>query len=268
MATEDSLFINETDPTLDNSLDRSQQSPLDILNTIDSWIDGSLCTQYPLSNEVNLDASFGGIYQETNFFDNCGSADLPLPPFQSYSPQEHIYNRQYGQLPFVKNDFPFTTVSDQSFSGLSIGVDPAKTTNQEHDSSAGKPSDNSRSGYRTVKYRKHDDTNLRGLGSDTLQRAHCHAQSKRNSTAESKHSEDKIDPGQDLECKFKELNTLRKMLDTFVFMLKNDLLILKCRCLDYSSCQCERIREYLQNTIVRHSARAAAVHKLIESCRW
>jgi hypothetical protein len=47
-------------------------------------------------------------------------------------------------------------------------------------------------------------------------------------------------------------------------MLKNELLMLKCKCLEHSDCDCEAIRDYLKNTITTTPPANAALYSGID----
>jgi len=52
------------------------------------------------------------------------------------------------------------------------------------------------------------------------------------------------------------------MLNTYVSVLKNELLMLKCKCLEHSDCGCERIRNYLKHTISTFPPASAGLHNI------
>jgi len=45
-------------------------------------------------------------------------------------------------------------------------------------------------------------------------------------------------------------------------MLRNELLMLKCKCLEHSDCKCERLREYLKNTVAALPPASANLYTL------
>jgi hypothetical protein len=68
---------------------------------------------------------------------------------------------------------------------------------------------------------------------------------------------------QDLERKARDLSAQKQMLTTGVAALKNELLMLKCKCLEHSDCACEGIRNYLRNTVtIMQPANAALCSRL------
>jgi hypothetical protein len=52
-----------------------------------------------------------------------------------------------------------------------------------------------------------------------------------------------------LEQKARDLSAQKQMLTTYLAMLKNELLMLKCKCLEHSDCQCQKIRDYLSSSV-------------------
>jgi hypothetical protein len=72
---------------------------------------------------------------------------------------------------------------------------------------------------------------------------------ERNRVAASKCRQKKKEWTNSLEERARELQAQREMLVAYVSMLRNELLMLKCKCLEHSDCKCERVREYLKNTV-------------------
>ncbi|KIW00016.1 uncharacterized protein PV09_08368 [Verruconis gallopava] len=71
----------------------------------------------------------------------------------------------------------------------------------------------------------------------------------RNREAASKCRQKKKEWTQDLEQRARDLAAQKQMLTTYLAMLKNELLMLKCKCLEHSDCDCEAIRNYLKSTV-------------------
>lgn len=71
----------------------------------------------------------------------------------------------------------------------------------------------------------------------------------RNREAASKCRQKKKQWTSNLEERARILSDERQMLTTYLAMLKNELLMLKCKCLEHSDCGCESIREYLKSTV-------------------
>lgn len=72
---------------------------------------------------------------------------------------------------------------------------------------------------------------------------------ERNRVAASKCRQKKKEWTNSLEEKARDLQGQREMLVAYVSMLRNELLILKCKCLEHSDCDCVALRDYLKNTV-------------------
>lgn len=72
---------------------------------------------------------------------------------------------------------------------------------------------------------------------------------ERNRVAASKCRQKKKNWTTNLEQRARDLTNERQILATHVAMLRNELLELKCKCLEHTDCECEQIRQYLKNTI-------------------
>jgi hypothetical protein len=85
----------------------------------------------------------------------------------------------------------------------------------------------------------------------------------RNREAASKCRQKKKEWTTGLEDRARELSAQKQVLTTYLAMLKNELLMLKCKCLEHSDCGCEGIRDYLKNTVnTMPPANAALYSKL------
>jgi hypothetical protein len=250
MATDTSLFSNLADPTLDRFLGECPQSPVENVNNIDTWINASVGTLYPLSSDATSEATFGGNYSETNLFDDFDTADLILSPFQTIPAQEHAYHGQYEHQTILDDHLPLTMASDQSFPGLSAGVDPTEIKIQKNKGTIVNARDDNRGNVSTKEPQNYDKLCQCRSEPSIFRTASRGARLKHNDAAISKHMQETTDRTPDLGSEGWELNSMLEMLEIYIFMLKNDLLVLKCQCLDYSSCKCERIKEYLHATVV------------------
>jgi len=85
---------------------------------------------------------------------------------------------------------------------------------------------------------------------------------ERNRVAASKCRQKKKEWTNSLEERARELQAQREMLVAYVSMLRNELLMLKCKCLEHSDCECERLREYLKNTVATLPPASANLYKL------
>ncbi|QDS77393.1 hypothetical protein FKW77_006106 [Venturia effusa] len=72
---------------------------------------------------------------------------------------------------------------------------------------------------------------------------------ERNRVAASKCRQKKKEWTNSLEEKARELQGQREMLVAYISMLRNELLMLKCKCLEHADCDCVGLREYLKNTV-------------------
>lgn len=72
---------------------------------------------------------------------------------------------------------------------------------------------------------------------------------ERNRVAASKCRQKKKEWTNSLEEKARDLQGQREMLLAYVSMLRNELLMLKCKCLEHSECDCVALRDYLKNTV-------------------
>lgn len=72
---------------------------------------------------------------------------------------------------------------------------------------------------------------------------------ERNRVAASKCRQKKKEWTNSLEEKARDLQGQREMLVAYVSMLRNELLMLKCKCLEHSDCDCVALRDYLKNTV-------------------
>jgi hypothetical protein len=71
----------------------------------------------------------------------------------------------------------------------------------------------------------------------------------RNREAASKCRQKKKEWTQDLEQKARDLSSQKEMLTTYLAMLKNELLRLKCKYLEHPDCGCNGIPDFLKNTV-------------------
>lgn len=85
---------------------------------------------------------------------------------------------------------------------------------------------------------------------------------ERNRVAASKCRQKKKEWTTSLEERARELQSQREMLVAYVSMLRNELLMLKCKCLQHSDCKCERLRDYLKNTVATLPPASADLYKL------
>jgi hypothetical protein len=83
---------------------------------------------------------------------------------------------------------------------------------------------------------------------------------ERNRVAASKCRQKKKAWTNNLEERARELTSQRQMLSAHVAMLRNELLELKCKCLEHTSCECEQIRDYLKNTVAALQPAPAALY--------
>jgi flagellar motility protein MotE (MotC chaperone) len=67
-----------------------------------------------------------------------------------------------------------------------------------------------------------------------------------------------------LEERARELSSQKQMLTTYLAVLKNELLMLKCKCLEHSDCDCDAIREYLKTTVNTMPPANAALYMKLE----
>lgn len=72
---------------------------------------------------------------------------------------------------------------------------------------------------------------------------------ERNRVAASKCRQKKKEWTNSLEEKARDLQGQREMLVAYISMLRNELLMLKCKCLEHSDCDCVALRDYLKNTV-------------------
>jgi hypothetical protein len=86
----------------------------------------------------------------------------------------------------------------------------------------------------------------------------------RNREAASKCRQKKKEWTQGLEQRARDLSAQKQMLTTYLAMLKNELLMLKCKCLEHSDCDCEAIRDYLKNTVTTMPPANAALYSKLE----
>jgi hypothetical protein len=86
----------------------------------------------------------------------------------------------------------------------------------------------------------------------------------RNREAASKCRQKKKEWTQNLEQRARDLSSEKQMLTTYLAMLKNELLMLKCKCLEHSDCDCEAIRDYLKSTVTKMPPANAALYSRLE----
>ena len=86
---------------------------------------------------------------------------------------------------------------------------------------------------------------------------------ERNRQAASKCRQKKKEWTSNLEERAWELTNQRQMLTAYVTALKNELLVLKCKCLEHSNCGCERIREYLTKSVANLQPASAYLYQSI-----
>jgi DNA integrity scanning protein DisA with diadenylate cyclase activity len=68
----------------------------------------------------------------------------------------------------------------------------------------------------------------------------------------------------DLEQKARVLSAQKQKFITDLTMLKNEMLMLKGKCLEHSSCNCEAIRNYLSESVDKTSPTKAALYSQLE----
>ncbi|TID18810.1 Mitochondrial-processing peptidase subunit alpha [Venturia nashicola] len=88
---------------------------------------------------------------------------------------------------------------------------------------------------------------------------------ERNRVAASKCRQKKKEWTNSLEEKARDLQGQREMLVAYVSMLRNELLMLKCKCLEHSDCGCVALRDYLKNTVATLPPASADLYGTIQN---
>lgn len=72
---------------------------------------------------------------------------------------------------------------------------------------------------------------------------------QRNRIAANKCRRQKRERINELQVKERDLISRKHYLNTVVEILRNELIVLRCKCLEHADCGCERIREHLDDTL-------------------
>jgi hypothetical protein len=164
-----------------------------------------------------------------------------------------------------KDDSPYAMTSSQAFGMEVDAVDPSETVSQQKKrtrktSKEGTEKSGGKMGRKPRKNSKitPESDDLDGEEGEDKREKFL----ERNRVAASKCRQKKKAWTNDLEERARELTSQRHMLTTHVAMLRNELLELKCKCLEHTSCDCEQIREYLKNTVAALQPAPAALYQL------
>jgi hypothetical protein len=211
--------------------------------------------------------------------------------FGANGPPSWAWPAHFGQSPRFglrngpptppKESSPHTAMSAQSFA-MDVDVDnPNEISNQKkrsakrmaksnEDREKGKPSRKPRKNSKTTRELQHIQGNEEEEeeGEEVEEEEGVEGEDKRekflerNRVAASKCRQKKKAWTNNLEQRARELASERQMLTAHVAMLRNELLELKCRCLEHTSCNCEQIREYLKNTVAGLQHAPAALYQI------
>jgi hypothetical protein len=186
------------------------------------------------------------------------------PPSWSW-PAEFSQPGQYNVRNGLDTPLKNHSSADQSFRTAADSIDPSEVVNTKKrarkTSKAGSGSEKSIGGSKLRKNSKTKpefDEMEEDEGEDGDKREKF---LERNRVAASKCRQKKKVWTNSLEERARELTSQRQMLAAHVAMLRNELLELKCKCLEHTSCECEQIREYLKNTVAALQPAAAALYQ-------
>jgi len=189
--------------------------------------------------------------------------------------QSGQFNMRNGLTTPPKDDSPHAMTSSQSFGVEVDAVNPSETVNQKKrtakkmskasngsgngKASGGKP----RKTSRIAQAEELEDVEEEGEGGEEGEEGEEKREKflERNRVAASKCRQKKKAWTNNLEERARELTSQRQMLTAHVAMLRNELLELKCKCLEHTSCDCEQIREYLKNTVAGLQSAPAALYQ-------
>jgi hypothetical protein len=230
---------------------------------------GSLLSN-PRLKVSSSDGNFWNGYLQSDVVATVKSTLAPLGGDQSYdtryisqkdlSGRSLLMDMPYQALSYITTEAASTTSKSRKCSGTK----GRKSTNRKKLSTK---NNNTKDviGKRSRKARRISESLsanllLKGEGDDTKREQFL----ARNREAASKCRQKKKEWTQDLEQKARDLSAQKQMLTTCLAALKNELLMLKCKCLEHSDCACEGIRDYLTNTVTIMLPANAALYSRLE----
>jgi len=229
--------------------------------------DPALSIQFP---SFNLDSNMWGNHGHLNRIDMLNASMSPLDATFSYdtgyASQENspdnksppgIAPPQYHHKAESKAaEAIVATPKPRKRSKLSTSTSAATTSSKKE------PKQTPRKARRVSKLTQEEEDMLEKMeGMDDAKREQFLA---RNREAASKCRQKKKVWTSNLEERARELSFEKQMLTTQAAMLKNELLMLKCKCLEHSNCDCESIREYLKHTVTNLPPANAALYSRVE----
>jgi hypothetical protein len=216
----------------------------------------------PSNNSQMVMNAYSGVVDSSMWGSHNVDFSAFAPPQTSNSwawPHQARQNQQFdvrnGLTTPPKDDSPLALPSDASFGAELDGINPKEIANKKKRNSrkmsrGGDESEGATTHYRKVrkssKVTSHSPEADAADGEDKREKF-----LERNRVAASKCRQKKKVWTNNLEERARELTSERHALAHHVVMLRNELLELKCKCLEHTNCDCVQIREYLKNTVAQ-----------------
>jgi hypothetical protein len=228
----------------------------------------------PHSISMNAFAGFAGDPESwgQHALDFSGVFNSNGPPSWSWpanSNQLGQFDVRNGLTTPPKDDPPYDMRSAESFGTGVDAIDPVETVNQKKRTKKTPKAGTENSGGRASRRPRKNSM----ITPETEDQEGEEGEDKRekflerNRVAASKCRQKKKAWTNNLEERARELTSQRQMLTTHVAMLRNELLELKCKCLEHTSCDCEQIRAYLKNTVAALQPAPAGLYQFKSGMR-
>jgi hypothetical protein len=220
----------------------------------DVAIDLKLITSGHLLEETNFWEPYNGM----NFLPDCGREAGDIWSLQNEFGEPCGSSIRYGQPTPLPSSPPHTSISHQTFP-----TDDSEESVAEEKSKAPKKRSRVSNSEGKGKLRKNSKVDIEDTShlniEELAQREHF---LERNRIAASKCRHKKKEWTNKLNQRARELQAQREMLVAYVSILRNELIVLKCKCLEHSDCKCERVRDYLKNTVVTLPPASASLYRM------
>lgn len=226
-------------------------------------IDPVLGNQFP---SFNLDSNMWGNHGHLNRFDMLNASMSPLDANLSYDTgyvsQEGSPDNKSPPGMGLAAPTPLASIAenkaDENAASAKSRRRPKTTAPVKKE-----PKQTSRKPRRVTKPTAEEESMMAEMeGMDETKREQFLA---RNREAASKCRQKKKQWTSNLEERARELSFEKQMLTTQAAMLKNELLMLKCKCLEHSNCDCEGIRDYLKHTVTNLPPANASLYSRLEN---
>jgi hypothetical protein len=247
-----SIYTNGSGLSNIDTFSHSSPPAFEAMNVDPRLIPSSSGVDFPTTNAFTDFSDNSNMWSQhsIDFSSFDGVSDQNRWPWQQNVPQPQGFDMRHGlttPLSTPPKDEDGTPSTSQRGDVISSTTTATKKRNSRKMSGGGGGGENQSAGRKPRKNSK-PTTEMEefeeGISEDKRERF-----LERNRLAASKCRQKKKTWTNNLEQRARELASERQMLATHVAVLRNELLELKCKCLEHTSCECEQIREYLKNTI-------------------